>query len=186
MQQMASLVTLVRELDHGCVFSCIPFSEHICVRIVVSSVISSWAHPFHDRTILDLPVHLLKIHYWYTRTTSLGINRTGIYLSGLADFTWTTLSFTDLAPWNQQFEFWLSFGLTAIICVWYTIPLFLALKVVSPIALVWNRWIPVGSLRVEPTHRERAFLRSDFRMPKLWLALVSGHSNHPSEFGLYR
>jgi hypothetical protein len=135
---------------------------------------------------LDLPVHLLKIHYWYTRTTSLGINRTGIYLSGLADFTWTTLSFTDLAPWNQQFEFWLSFGLTAIICVWYTIPLFLALKVVSPIALVWNRWIPVGSLRVEPTHRERAFLRSDFRIPKLWLALVSGHSNHPSEFGLYQ
>jgi hypothetical protein len=152
----------------------------------MSGVVANWAHPYYDRAILDLPVHLLKIHYWYTRTTSLGINRAAIYTGAFSDFTLIILSFGHLGSWDQQFEFWLSLGITIIICVWYTIPLILALKVVSPITLVWNRWIPVGSLRVEPTHRERAFLRSDFRMPKLWLVMVSSHVDHLSELGLYR
>lgn len=180
MQQMASLATLGRVLDRGCAFSCVPFSEHICVKSVMSGVVANWAHPYYDRAILDLPVHLLRIHYWYTRTTSLGINRAGIYTGALSVLIIIILSFGSLGSWDQQFEFWMSLGITVIMWIWETIPLFLALKVVSPIALVWNRWIPVGSLPVEPTHRERAFLRSDFRLPILQLVLVSSQVDDQS------
>jgi hypothetical protein len=126
-----------------------------------------------SRWVLSWPVHLLSIHYWYTRLTSIGINRTSVYMISLGALYSTVSSFASLAPWKEQFEFWISFFFTLVVCVWYTIPTILALKLVSPIALVWKRWVPVGLLRIERSHRERAFLRSDVKIPILQLLTVS-------------
>ena len=125
------------------------------------------------RGILDLPIHFLTIHYWYTRATVVGINQTGVYLSALALIWPLFQNFAALKPRGEQFEFWMNLSLSIVLSVWYWIPAILGLRLVSPFLVAWRRGLPAGTTRVTPSHRERSFLRSDFKLSPSWLAGVS-------------
>jgi hypothetical protein len=125
------------------------------------------------RGILDFPINFLQIHYWYTRVTIIGINQTGVYLQALALIWPLFQTFAILKPRGEQFEFWMSFGLSIVITAWHWIPTILSLKLISPILVKWKRGLPAGTRRIPPSHRERAFLRSEFKPPFVWLAGVS-------------
>ena len=136
------------------------------VTVLLNSVASA-------RGILEFPIHFLKIHYWYTRVTLIGINQTGVYLQALASVWPLFQTFAVLKPQGEQFEFWMSLCLTIVFTAWYGIPTLLSLRLIWPILVEWKRGLPAGTRRIAPSHRERSFLRSDFKPPWMWLAGVS-------------
>ncbi len=112
---------------------------------------------------------LLALHYWLTRTSTVGISIQGGALSALASLL-QIMSSVDLKK-KQSLSKWLFVLLIGKLP--FALKDIFILKAISRAELDWyKKWIPVA--RISPaTHLERASARVEARIPWLYKAMVS-------------
>ncbi|KAK8850553.1 hypothetical protein IAR55_004471 [Kwoniella newhampshirensis] len=116
--------------------------------------------------VLGIPVNLLTLLYWYTRTTTVGINHNATILAASAtvadNIRETIVGFHTVSEW--------AFRLLAIIfTVWDLAPAVLQLRLVFPFDIKWTGW-GMRVTRWQWSHRERASQRKGTQVaPRVWL-----------------
>lgn len=125
-----------------------------------------------SRETLSVPIALLHIVYWYTRTTLTGISVLSILISFIGSLL---REITDILHDPSVGDGPISkFGIYAVFVVWFSTPLYFSLRLISPFRVVWRGWVPSGVVRIGYTHSERASIRAEGKDSEAMKVAVSG------------
>ncbi|WVW80480.1 hypothetical protein I302_102462 [Kwoniella bestiolae CBS 10118] len=108
------------------------------------------------RTFLAFPILILNLIYWYTRSTTVGINHPATYISSggllLTALVGIAQGFKDVDGWSDGV-------LLVLLTVFEIVPAILQLKATLPIELVWDGWWKFSVRRWRWSHNERNSMR---------------------------
>ncbi|OCF75317.1 hypothetical protein I204_04170 [Kwoniella mangroviensis CBS 8886] len=121
------------------------------------------------RTLVAFPILILNLIYWYTRTTTVGINHPAAYISSGGMIINALVS---LGQGFKEIDGWSDGVLLVLLSTLEFIPAILQLKVTLPIEMVRNGWWKFNLKRWRWSHNERNSMRRGTGIdPKIWIGI---------------